>query len=131
MPGIYCVQGTILSYIEIYISSSQQFYDASNFLSLFYRWALYTLHLDFPGGPVMKNLPANAGDASSIPGSERSPGEGNGNLLQYSCLHNAMDRRAWWAIVHRIAKSWTWLSTRACAHTHTHFTEKLRHWEIK
>ena len=58
--------------------------------------------------PVVKNLPASAGgirDTGSIPGSGRSPGEGNGNPLQYSCLENPMDRGAWWATVHRAAKS--------------------------
>ena len=53
---------------------------------------------DFPGGSLVKNLPANAGDArdtSSIPGSRRSPGIGNGNPLQYSCLENSMGRGAW------------------------------------
>ena len=54
---------------------------------------------DFPGGSVVKNLPANAGDVNSIPGLGRSPGEGNGNPLQYSCLENPMDRGAWWATV--------------------------------
>ena len=56
----------------------------------------------FPGGSVVKNLPANAGhagDAGVIPGSGRSPGKGNGNPLQYSCLENPMDRGAWWATV--------------------------------
>ena len=52
----------------------------------------------------------NAGDLGSIPGSGRSPGEGNGNPLQYSCLENPMDRGAWWAAVHGIAKSRTRLS---------------------
>ena len=62
---------------------------------------------------VVNNLPANArnaGDAGSIPGLERSPGEGNGNALQYSCLENSMDRGAWWAIVQSAAKSRTRLS---------------------
>ena len=57
---------------------------------------------------VVKNLPANTGDvrdASSIPGSGRSPGEGNGNPLQYSCLENPMDEEAWQATVHRVEKS--------------------------
>ena len=58
-----------------------------------------------PGGSVVKNSPANAGDARLIPGLGRSPGGGNGNPLQYSCLANPMDRGAWWAIVHRVAKS--------------------------
>ena len=53
---------------------------------------------DFPGGAVVKNLPANAGDVGSIPGLGRPPGGGNGTLLQYSCLENTMDRGAWQAI---------------------------------
>ena len=64
--------------------------------------------LGFPGGAVVKNSPANAGkagDMASIPGSGRSPGEGKGYPLQYSCLENSMDRGAWWAIVHGVAKS--------------------------
>ena len=59
---------------------------------------------------MVKNLPADAGDirhANTIPGSGKSPGEGNGNPFQYSCLENPMDREAWWTTVHRIAKSRT------------------------
>ena len=56
--------------------------------------------LGFPGGSVIKNPPANAGDAGLIPGLERSPGVGNGNPLQYSHWENPMDRGAWQAIVH-------------------------------
>ena len=63
---------------------------------------------------MVKNLPANAGDEGSIPGSGRSPGEGNGNPLQYSCLENPMDRGAGWAIIHGVAKS----QTRLSAHTY-------------
>ena len=58
----------------------------------------------------LKNPPANAGnvrDVSLISGSRRSSGEGHGNLLQYSCLENPMDRGAWQATVHMVAKSWT------------------------
>ena len=62
----------------------------------------------FPG--ALRNLPANAGDMDSIPGLGRSPGEGNGNPLQNSCLENPMDGGAWQAIVHGVAKSQTWLS---------------------
>ena len=47
------------------------------------------------------------GDMGSIPGLGRSPGDGHGNPLQYSCLENPMDREAWWATVHRVTKSWT------------------------
>ena len=53
---------------------------------------------------MVKNPPANAGDLGSIPGSGRSPGKGNGNTLQYSCLENPMDRGVWWAEVHGVAK---------------------------
>ena len=54
---------------------------------------------------MLKNPPANAGDAGSLPGSERSPGEGNGNPLRFFCLGNPMDRGSWQAIVHGVAKS--------------------------
>ena len=75
----------------------------------------------FPGGAVVKNLPANAGDTrdkrdmSSTPGLGRSPGEGNGNPLQYSCPGNPIDRGAWWATVHGIA--------RRTEHAHRSFLE--------
>ena len=59
----------------------------------------------FPGGSVVKNPPANAGDSGSIPGSGRYPGEGNGNPLQYSCLRNPMDRGAWQATIHGVTES--------------------------
>ena len=60
--------------------------------------------LGFPGGSVVKNPPANAGDMGSIPGSGRSPAEGNGNPLQYSCLESSMNRGAWQATVHGVAE---------------------------
>ena len=60
--------------------------------------------MGFPGDSVVKNLPANAGDTNSIPGSRRFHGEGNGNPLQYSSLGNHMDRGAWQATVHQDAK---------------------------
>ena len=63
--------------------------------------------LGFPGDSEFKVSACNAGDLSSIPGSGRSPGERNGNSLQYSCLENPMDGEAWWVIVHRVAKSQT------------------------
>ena len=59
----------------------------------------------FPSGSVVKNPPANAGDVSLILGLGRSPGEENGNPLQYPCLGNPMDRGAWWATVHGVAES--------------------------
>ena len=73
-------------------------------------WVIQIMTGDFPGGPVVKNLPAKAGDAGdvgSVPGSGRSPGGGNGNPLQYSCLEYSIDRGAWWVAVHVAAKSQT------------------------
>ena len=67
----------------------------------------------FLGGLVVNNLPANAGDVCSIPGSGRSPGEGSGNPLQESCLENAMDKTT----VQGVTKSCTWLSDRTTMHT--------------
>ena len=64
----------------------------------------------FPGGSDSKEFTSNAGDLGSIPGSGRSPREGNGYPLQYSCLENPMDRGAWRAAVHGVAKSRTLLS---------------------
>ena len=63
--------------------------------------------LSFPGGSDSKESACSVGDPGSIPGWGRSPGEGNGNPLQYSCLENSMDRGAWQATVHGLAKSWT------------------------
>ena len=62
------------------------------------------------GGSTVKNLPASAEAVGSIPGSGRSPGEGNGNPLQYSFLGNSLDRGAWCVAVHGVTKSWTQLS---------------------
>ena len=59
--------------------------------------------MGFTGGLVVKNLSANAEDVGPIPGSGRSPGEGNGNPLQYSCLENSMEREAWQAIVYGVS----------------------------
>ena len=70
----------------------------------------------FPGSSDGKASAYNEGDLGSIPGSERSPGEGNGNPLQYSCLENPMDQGAWWATVHGVAKSRTWLSDFTSIH---------------
>ena len=72
--------------------------------------------------PVVKNPPASSGgarDVGSIPGSGRFPGEVNSNPIQYSCLEKPIDRGAWWAKVHRVAKSQTWMSM----HAHTCKTE--------
>ena len=73
----------------------------------------------FPGGSEVKASASNAGDLGSIPGLRRSPGEGNDNPLQYSCLENPVDGGAWWVTIHGVTKSRTWLSD---------FTFTLRGW---
>ena len=68
---------------------------------------------DFLDGSAGKESTCNAGDTGNtglIPGEGRSPGEGNGNPLQYFCLENSMDRGAWWVTVYRVTKSWTHLT---------------------
>ena len=70
----------------------------------------------FPGGSEVKVSACNSGDLGSIPGSGRSPGKGNGNPLQYSCLENSMDRGGWWATIYGVAKSWTYLKWQSTAH---------------
>ena len=75
---------------------------------------------------VIKNLLANAGDlrdTSSLPGSGRSPGRGHSNPFQYSCLENPMDRGAWWATVHGVTKSQTWLKWLSM---YTHCSEETK-----
>ena len=88
----------------------------------------------FPGGSDGKESACNVGDLGSIPGSGRSPGEGNGYALQYSCLENPMDREAWWATVHGVAKNQTQLSNwHPYTHTHTHthiMTNDLEHFAM-
>ena len=87
--------------------------DFEHFWLKCYTWFLVVSVL-FSGGTMVKNLPANAGDAGSAPRSGRSPGIGNGNPLQSSSMENSIDSGAWWAIVHGIVKSQTQLSI----HTH-------------
>ena len=72
----------------------------------------------FPGGSDSKASAYNAGDLGSIPGSGRSPREGNGNPLQYSCWENPMDGGAWWVTVHGVSKSQTQLSDFTHSLTH-------------
>ena len=80
-----------------------------------------SLHIsrDFSGGSDGKASAYNAGDLGSIPGLRRSSGEGNGNPLQYSCLENPVDGRAWLATVHGVAKSQTRLSNFTLPYLHT------------
>ena len=89
------------------------------------RWAQRDVVREvFPGGSVVKNLPANAGDSGdprSIPGWGRSPGGGHGSPLQSSCLENPMDRGVWQATVHGVAKSQTRLSNTLTCSFHCSF----------
>ena len=78
-------------------------YTPEQHIALFMQ--VFTVFRGFPGGSEVKASASNAGDLSSIPGSGRSPGEGNGNPLQCSHLENPMDGKAWWAAVHRVAES--------------------------
>ena len=98
--------------VIIYISLVTN--DVENlFMCLLLIYSLLKNIQAFPGSLAVKNLPANAGDSGdtgSTPGSGRFPEERNGNSLQYSCLENPINRGAWRATVHGVAKSWTQLS---------------------
>ena len=80
----------------------------------FFVFKFFSMHVllivGFPGGSDDNEYPCNVGEPGSVPGLGRSPGEVNGNPLQYSCLENPMDRGAWQSTVHGVAKSWTQLS---------------------
>ena len=93
-------------------SGPEQEMDSCNVRPLCSLWDLLGLYKGFPGGSDDKESACNAGDLGSIPGSGRSPGEGNGYWLQYSCLENCMDRGACQATVHEVTKSRTWLSDK-------------------
>ena len=86
-------------------------FQCDSYIWLFLIWILYdklvTAARGFLGSSAVKNLPANSGDMGLIPELGRSPGEGNGNLLQYSCLEKPMVRGTWQATVHGVTKSWT------------------------
>jgi len=94
-------------------------YDRANTVAVIWLMCYLDKERDqeaFQGGSVVKNPSANAGDSGSILGSGRSPGVGNGNPFQYSCLGNPMNRGIWWATIHWVARNWTRLSERACTH---------------
>ena len=80
--------------------------------------SLFWLLEGFPGSSDGKESTCTTGDSGLIPGSERFPGEGNGNPFQYSCLENSMNRGAWWATAHRVTKSRTWLTNIFTFHFH-------------
>ena len=85
------------------IISRSNYVATNDIISFFFMAKLYSI-VGFPGSSGVKNLPSNAGDVGSISGLGRSPGEGNGNPLQSSCLGNPMDRGTWQATVHGVAK---------------------------
>ena len=103
-------------------------------MSQVYCTCFYTLYITvtktsnrdigFPGGSAVKETACNAGNLGLIPGSGRYPREGNGNLLQYSCMGNPMDRRAWRAIVHGVVNSRTWLRDQTTITTVTYLYQK-------
>ena len=110
-----------LEYIIIYMST-----DVSS--PWRFSWGVIPILSDYQVLVMVKNPPASAGnawDAGLIPVSGRSPGVGNGNQLWYPGLEYPMDRGVWWAIVHGIGKSQTWLST----HTHTHTHIRIIYWQ--
>ena len=90
-------------------------------------WRALWRNKGFPGGSVVMNLPAIAGDAGSTPGLGRSPGGGNGIPLQYSCLENSLDSGAWQATVHEIVKSQTWQRLSPHAHVEKHVGADMLH----
>ena len=104
---------------------------ASLLIHRFFFHKYYSTIRAFQVALVLKNLSASARDTrdtGSIPGLGRSPGEGNGNALQYSCLENSIDRGAWWAAVHGTTEGWTWLSHWTHTHTHTHTHTIIHGW---
>ena len=110
----------------VFSSISHSFFILFGFLFVLRQgiWWLSYYFMGFPDGSVVKNPPANAGDMGSIPGSGRSPGEGNGNQLQYSCLRNPMDKGAWQATVHSVEESDTTEATQhACIRSSTQISE--------
>ena len=110
--------GRKIRYYEKFIQETNIFPTPSEEASRSFSWCAFTVCMivvGFPGDSAVRNLFAcHAGDEGSIPGSERSPGEGHGHPLQCPCLENPMDRGAWWATVHRVAESDT---TEATEHT--------------
>ena len=99
-------------------STSQDIVTCSLEWSFFFSFFIFIYLSGLPHGSLLRNPPANAGDVGSIPGSGRSPGEGNGSPLQYSCLEKPMDRGALQAAVHGVMKSQTRSSDGVNAHTH-------------
>ena len=105
--GFQKVLHDLCDYSGHYLPFQQLQNNYRSFLSIYYR---FRWRKSFPCNSVSKESACSAGDPGSIPGLGRSPGEGNGDPLQYSCLENLKDRGAWWATVHGVVKSQTRLS---------------------
>ena len=108
-PSFFCILCFIFSHCETLIDLFLQIRSSTIsilFLVFYFHLIDSLFQLDFPGGSDgKKRLPTMGEDPGLIPGSGRSPREGNGNPLQYSCLENPMDGGAWWATVHGVIKS--------------------------
>ena len=89
------------------LDAIEQLLNTHTYIYIKYHTCVVVIYIWLPGGSDSKEFACNAGDSGSIPGSERSPGEGNGKPLQYSCLENSMDSGAWWAVVHGVTKTQT------------------------
>ena len=124
VQGIFLIHGSNLSLLYLLHCRQVLYYWATGNAPYFICYVVFKSGC--PGVSVVENLPANAEDAGSIPGLGRFPGEGNDNLLWYSCLGNPVDRGAWWATVHEVAKSWTRLSN--WAHTVLKSTDSWARW---
>ena len=113
--GATGVLGKLYSWSQIY--RTLLFYAGlTQIVVWFWIFCETSVPFDFPGSSEGKESASNVGDPGSIPGRGRSPGEGNGNPLQYSCLENLMDRGAWQATVHGVAESQTRLSDLTSLH---------------
>ena len=109
------------SQLGLQLSVIQEFQELFKSRCIHHQLGVYTITTASQVALLVKNWPANTGDKrddSSIPGSGRSPGGEHDNPLQYSCLENPMDRGSRWAVVHGIAKSWTWMK-QLSMHAHT------------
>ena len=91
-------------------STSENLFLFTIFRSVIENYIYYDYYWGFPGGSDSRESSCNTGDLGSVPGLGRSPGEGNSSPLQYSGLESPHGRKSWWATVHGITKSWTWLS---------------------
>ena len=138
LPLCVCVCMCVFQYVwegELYSHADGAWWTPYTFGFLAINKLTIFIHIytGFPHGSEVKVSACNAGDPGSIPGSGRSPGEGNGNPLQDSCLENPMDREAWWATVHGVAKSrtrlsdFTYLLTYTESESHSVMSNSLRH----